>query len=130
MAIEKQMPRILVIDDEPCVRNSIMLALKKKDYEISLVANGQAGLEDFSAHHPDFIFLDLTMPGMSGAEVLAKIRQQDTQVPICVITGYEESFQTELDALREQGYQFDVVKKPASLNQIQETVQHGLGQST
>ena len=66
------MPKILIIDDEPTMRELLMETLEKledKGVEILIAENGEEGVEIIRTEKPDFIILDVTMPGMNGFEV-------------------------------------------------------------
>jgi CheY-like chemotaxis protein len=81
--------RILVIDDEPDVIKYMSLFLFDEGYEVISAADGFQGLEKASEESPDLITLDITMPGMSGIEVLTALRSDEKlrDIPVIVITG-------------------------------------------
>ena len=68
-------PRILVIDDEAAIRDSLRMILEYEDYEFLGAASGPDGVARSSAMPPDMVVLDIKMPGMNGLETLAEIRQ-------------------------------------------------------
>lgn len=77
--------RILVVDDSPLSRVMISKAVSLEgDYEILVADSGRTAIEMHTDSPADFIFLDLTMPGISGFDVLEELR--DTAVPIVVVT--------------------------------------------
>ncbi len=80
--------RILVIDDEADIRESLELLLTGENYEVDLAETGTAGLQKFEANSYDLILLDLMLPDRSGLEVLADIRQRDAETPIFMLTAY------------------------------------------
>ena len=69
--------RILLIDDEEVVIDSCSQILAGGPYEIASASDGTAGLRLVSEFHPDLVFVDLKMPGISGFEVIEKIRETD-----------------------------------------------------
>jgi DNA-binding response OmpR family regulator len=79
--------KVLVIDDEPRVRNLIDMVLSRDGYEVILADNGVKGLELYRLEHPDVILLDLRMPQLDGIAVLKEIRRLDLQQPVVVLTG-------------------------------------------
>ncbi len=80
--------RILVIDDEIDIRESLELLLTGENYTVELAENATSGLQKFEAGTYDLVLLDLMMPDRSGIEVLADIRQRDTEIPIFMLTAY------------------------------------------
>ncbi|HEX7360251.1 MAG TPA: sigma-54 dependent transcriptional regulator [Bryobacteraceae bacterium] len=80
--------RILVIDDEADIRESLELLLTGEDYAVDLAENATTGLQKFEAGSYDVVLLDLMMPDRSGMDVLAEIRQRDTETPIFMLTAY------------------------------------------
>jgi DNA-binding NtrC family response regulator len=80
--------RILVIDDEVDIRESLELLLTTENYNVDLAENATSGLQKFESGLHDLILLDLMMPDKSGMEVLAEIRQRDQETPIFMLTAY------------------------------------------
>lgn len=108
--------RILWADDEIDMLTPQLFFLKKKGYEIITVSNGHDALETFEEDkNIDVVFLDESMPGISGLETLAKIKEKNSNVPIVMITKneaesiMEEAIGSEID---------DYLIKPVNPNQI------------
>ncbi len=80
--------RILVIDDEPDIRESLEMLLSSESYRVDLAANATEGLRRLELSSYDLILLDLMMPDKSGMEVLEEIRQRDQETPVFLITAY------------------------------------------
>jgi DNA-binding NtrC family response regulator len=80
--------RILVIDDEIDIRESLELLLTGEDYDVDLAENATSGLQKWENGNYDLVLLDLMMPDRSGIEVLADIRQRDSETPIFMLTAY------------------------------------------
>lgn len=80
--------RILVIDDEADIRESLELLLTGENYHVELAENAAAGLQKFDSGTYDLVLLDLMMPDRSGMEVLADIRERDKDTPIFMLTAY------------------------------------------
>lgn len=85
-------PRILIIDDEPAVFESLEALLAIEGYSLNFAKNGLDGISQAVSLLPDVILLDLMMPGMDGFEVCAHLRAQErlAEVPILMITAYDE----------------------------------------
>jgi DNA-binding response OmpR family regulator len=81
------MAKILVVDDEPGIRNLLDTLLRRKGYDVVLAESGQKGLDLFRRERPDVIVLDLKMPGMDGLSVLQQVRSLDSKKPVIVLTG-------------------------------------------
>lgn len=79
------MDKILAVDDEESVRQSYRIILSQQ-YNIQLAKGGQEALEFLDKNHVDLILLDLTMPGMTGDEVLRRLAERGNVVPVIVIT--------------------------------------------
>ncbi|MET9251851.1 response regulator transcription factor, partial [Nonomuraea sp. NPDC003709] len=79
------MARVLLIEDDPAVREGLELALSRHGHRVSAVESGELGLERLRAHLPDVVVLDLMLPGMDGFEVCRRIRAVG-QVPIIMVT--------------------------------------------
>lgn len=79
--------KILVIDDEVYIRDSVIGFLEDFGFEVIEAENGQIGIDQFESQHPDLILCDLRMPVMDGLEVLAHVRQKDENTPIIIVSG-------------------------------------------
>ncbi|HWC44318.1 MAG TPA: response regulator transcription factor [Actinomycetota bacterium] len=77
--------RILVVDDEPTVREVVQHYLEREGYRVQAAENGPAALAAFSAGAPDLIVLDLMLPGVDGLEVCRQVRATDS-TPIIILT--------------------------------------------
>jgi DNA-binding NtrC family response regulator len=80
--------RILVIDDEADIRESLELLLTGEDYAVDLAENAATGLQKFESGTYDLVLLDLMMPDRSGMDVLADIRERDRETPVFMLTAY------------------------------------------
>ncbi len=80
--------RILVIDDEPDIRESLEALLSQENYQVELAANATEGLKRLEASAYDLVLLDLMMPDKSGLQVLDEVRARDLETPIFMITAY------------------------------------------
>ena len=77
--------QILVVEDDPPVRNLITTTLKAHDYRFTVAANGKTAVMEAASHNPDVILLDLGLPDMDGVEVIRRIRNW-SHVPVIVIS--------------------------------------------
>src|SRR5437764_12286403 len=90
--------RILVVDDEADIRESLELLLTAENYVVDLAESGTSGMQKFDSGNYDLVLLDLMMPDRSGMDVLADIRPRDPQTPVYMLTAYG-SFQVAVPAL-------------------------------
>ena len=82
-------PRILVVDDEPAVRDALSRALEIEGYRVELAADGAEGLSRLDSAEPDLMILDVTMPVMGGLEACRRVRSVGHRTPIRMLTARE-----------------------------------------
>ena len=99
VSAESNRGRILVIDDEPDIRESLEALLSQEGYQVDLAANAAAGLQKMESSLYDLVLLDLMMPDKSGMQVLQEVRTRDRETPVCMITAYG-SVEVAVDALK------------------------------
>ena len=119
-------PRILVIDDEAAIRDSLRMILEYEDYRFVGAASGQEGLEIVQRERPDVVLVDIKMPGMDGMEVLRKLRALDEGLPVIMISGHGNNA-TVVEAIKSGA--FDFFEKPLSSERVIVTLQNVLRQS-
>lgn len=91
--------RILVIDDEPSLRQSFTRILQKEGHDVTTAANGQEGIDLVSRHPFDLVYLDIRMPDMNGLDVLRTIHERYPELPVILFTA-QPDLNSALDALR------------------------------
>ena len=116
-------PRILIIDDEDVVLDSCQLVFEGEDYEVVTARDGTAGLERAAELRPDLILVDLMMPGISGFEVLGKLREIDPTLVAIVITGYS-TVNSAVEAMKQGA--FDFLPKPFTPDELRMITRRGL----
>lgn len=114
---------ILIIDDEKNIREGLSAALELDGYSVKLATNGAEGLALIEKGDIDLVITDLRMPGISGEEVLAKVRGESPGIPVIVLTGHG-SIDTAVDAMRNGAYDF--LTKPLSLDRLSLIVKRAL----
>jgi two-component system response regulator MprA len=77
---------ILVVDDEPAVRDSLSRALRLERYRVEVAPDGERALQILSAREPDAVVLDVAMPGIDGLEVARRLRAAGSPVPVLMLT--------------------------------------------
>lgn len=111
--------RVLVVDDEQVVLDSVERHLKREGYAISGVLAAEDAIEILEAGGVDLVITDLMMPGMDGLQLLELIRRSGWEVPVIMITGYA-TMRTALQALRNGA--FDYIAKPFTRAELQGVV--------
>jgi DNA-binding NtrC family response regulator len=81
------MAKLLVIDDEPGIRNLLDILLSRKGYTVALADGGRKGMELFRRERPDIVVLDLKMPELDGIAVLQQIRSLNPDQRVIILTG-------------------------------------------
>jgi two-component system, NtrC family, nitrogen regulation response regulator NtrX len=80
--------RILVVDDDPGIRDALRMILEYEGYAVSAAADGEKALAEFDANPPSAVLLDIKMPGMDGLEVLDRIARREGAPPVLMISGH------------------------------------------
>jgi two-component system response regulator AtoC len=115
--------KLLIIDDDESIRESLKLVLSQSGYAIFIAANAEIGLEIVEKAHPDLIISDLKLPGMDGIELLNKVKNIDWNIPYIVITAYEETTTT-IQAIQQGAY--DYIEKPLDIEKLKIIIKRAL----
>lgn len=116
-------PKILIIDDEEIVLDSCTQILKSGNYQIATAPNGTEGLALLREYHPDLVYVDLKMPGLSGFEVLDQIHEYDPTIVTIVITGFA-TVSSAVEAMKKGTHDF--LPKPFTPDELRLITQRGL----
>jgi CheY-like chemotaxis protein len=84
------MTKVLVVEDDPGILRTVADNLRFEQYEVVTATDGEAAYALHQREHPDLIVLDLMLPRMSGLELCRKLRTQDVQVPVLMLTARSE----------------------------------------
>jgi two-component system, NtrC family, nitrogen regulation response regulator NtrX len=117
--------RILVIDDEAAIRESLKMTLEYEGYEFVPAATGQEGLALAEREAPDLVLLDVKMPGMDGLEVLERLRNMNDTLPVLVISGHG-TISTAVEATKKGA--FDFIEKPFASDRVLVSIRNALDQ--
>jgi DNA-binding NtrC family response regulator len=112
-------PRILVVDDEPVVRESIRDWFSQDDYPIEMAANGPEAMQKIQESHWDILLTDVKMPGMDGLELQQRVKKIDPEVTVIIMTAYA-SVDSAMQAIKEGAY--DYVTKPLDPEDLQRII--------
>src|SRR5215475_78328 len=117
--------RILVIDDEAAIRDSLKMTLEYEGYDFLAAATGQEGLALIERESPDLVLLDVKMPGMDGLEVLDRIRALNDALPVVVVSGHG-TISTAVEATKKGA--FDFIEKPFASDRVLGSLRNALDQ--
>src|SRR5258705_5641684 len=118
-------PRILVIDDDAGIRESLKMTLEYDGYEVIGAATGQEGLALVERDAPDLVLLDVKMPGMDGLDVLERLRTMNEALPVVVVSGHG-TISTAVEATKKGA--FDFIEKPFSADRVLVSLRDALDQ--
>ncbi|HOO69045.1 MAG: sigma-54 dependent transcriptional regulator [Bacteroidales bacterium] len=109
--------RILIVDDEKSIRNTLKEILEYENHEVVLAENGEQALSvlEQGKVQIDTVFCDIKMPGIDGIEVLEKIQEMDLDAPVIMISGHG-NIDTAVECIKKGAYDF--IEKPLDLNRI------------
>ena len=118
--------RILVIDDEQGIRDSMRMILEYEGYDVLQAASAQEGMTAITREHPDLVFLDIKMPGMDGLDALGRIKATHEALPVVIVSGHG-TVSTAVEATRKGA--FDFIEKPLERERVLLTIRNALDQS-
>lgn len=113
--------RILVVEDDAYVRQSVVESLEVLGYTVAQAADGEAGLRELQRSRPDLLLTDYLMPGMTGAELVQQARAIIPGVPMMIATGYAD-----MRAIEEVVGEDMVLRKPFQLAELAASVERAL----
>jgi DNA-binding NtrC family response regulator len=119
--------KILVVDDEHLIRWSLEQNLKKQGYEVVVASNGEEALKQVHEEPPDLVLLDIQMPGITGLEVLEKVKEIDEDIVVIMITAHG-GLETAVSAMRMGAY--DYINKPFNLDELAIVIRKALETSS
>ena len=117
------MTRVLVVDDEADIRETVDMILRYEKYETLLARNGEEALEKLADPGADVVFLDVKMPGMDGLEVLREVRERHPAVDVVMISGHG-TIDTAVEATKAGA--FDFIEKPLDRERILLTLKNAV----
>jgi len=119
--------KILIIDDEKAICNTLKEILMYEKYEVDIANDGEEGLKKAKAVVYDLVLCDIKMPKMDGIEVLTKLLELYPDIPVVMISGHG-NIDTAVDALKKGAY--DYISKPPDLNRLLVTVRNALDRTS
>ena len=119
--------KVLIVDDERAIRNSLKEILEMENYQAETAENGADACTKAEKEKYDAIFCDIKMPGMDGIEVLQKLLADGVESPIIMISGHAD-INTAVDCIKKGA--FDFIEKPLDLNRILITLKNATDKAT
>lgn len=121
------MSKVLVIDDERSIRNTLKEILEFEKYQVELAEDGMKALELLKNTDYDVVLCDIKMPGMDGIEVLQKVEELKPDTPVVMISGHG-NIDTAVESIKKGA--FDFIEKPLDLNRLLITLRNAMDKST
>ncbi|MFP4487794.1 MAG: sigma-54-dependent transcriptional regulator [Bacteroidales bacterium] len=121
------MAKVLVIDDEKAIRNTLKEVLEYEKHEVDVAEDGPGGLELFGENRYDVILCDIKMERMDGIEVLEKIQDVSDDIPVIMISGHG-NIDTAVESIKKGA--FDFLEKPLDLNRLLITMKNAMDKSS
>ena len=109
------MPRVLIVDDEENIRQSLADILSDEGYEVDMVSSGEDAVDAVKSRPPELVLLDVWLPGIDGMEALMKIMAIKEDLPVVMITGHGS---TELAVKATKMGAYDFMEKPLSMERV------------
>lgn len=120
------MSKILIIDDEKSIRNSLKEILEYEKHQTILASDGAEGINLVKQNNFDLILCDIKMPKIDGIEVLEEIMKRNPEIPVIMISGHG-NIETAVEAIKKGA--FDFIEKPLDLNRLLITVRNATDKS-
>ncbi len=120
------MKKVLVVDDEDSVRNTLGEVLESYGFQALLSSDGEEAVAAFARERPDAVLLDLLMPGMAGMETLQELRKIDSSVPVIMISAHGD-IPKAVEAIKRGAYDF--VSKPPHYSLLILTIKRAVEKS-
>lgn len=122
-ASHRERRRILVVDDQKLIVDTLAEILGGAGFEVAVACDGWAALELAASFHPERILSDILMPGMNGVELAIAVRKMYPSVKILLFSG-QAGISEILERAEERGYKFDVIAKPIHPQKLIERIKN------
>ncbi|MCL4551117.1 MAG: sigma-54 dependent transcriptional regulator [Bacteroidetes bacterium] len=117
------MDRILVIDDDDSIRETLTNLLTRLNYSVLSASNGRMGVDIAKKEQPDLVISDLRMPQLDGLEVLEELQKYDPQIRVIIITAHDDMLTT-VQAMQKGAYDF--IEKPIEIERLKISIKRAL----
>jgi two-component system, NtrC family, response regulator AtoC len=117
------MSRILVVDDEHSIRETLAMFLSEKGHELYEAASGLEGITLFDRINPEVVILDIRLPDQNGLDVLSQMQSHDKPAKVIMITAFQD-MDTTIQAMKRGAYNY--IHKPLDADEIEKAVNGAL----
>lgn len=117
------MEKILVVDDDQSIRDTLSNYLKRQEYDVHSAENGVEALEKIKKNNPDLIITDVRMPEMDGLELLSKVKEIDSHIQVIMISAFDD-MQSTVKAMQSGAY--DYIEKPLEIDKLKLRIKRAL----
>lgn len=117
------MEKILVVDDDQSIRDTLSSYLKRQEYNVHSAENGAEALEISKKINPDLIITDVRMPEMNGLELLSKVKEIDSHIQVIMISAFDD-MQSTVRAMQNGAY--DYIEKPLEIDKLKLRIKRAL----
>jgi len=121
-----QQRRVLVVDDERRIADTLTAILRLKDYHAEAAYNGPSGIQMYRRLQPALVISDVVMPGMTGIEMAIVLQREFSRCRVLLFSGQGATSDL-LERARAEGYEFEVLAKPVHPDQLLERVMQMIG---
>jgi two-component system response regulator AtoC len=121
------MPRILIIDDDDSIRESLDMYLTEEGYDVEVADKGWVGISKYAASRAELVILDIRLPDVSGFFVYDELKKQDGQVKVIMITAFHDG--NAIDEALKKGV-FKYIKKPIDMDMLDMAIVEALQHSS
>src|SRR5438552_17301466 len=119
--------KVLIVDDEPGIRQALGQLLEFEGYEVKSAGNATDGITQYQSFRPHLVFMDVKMAGIDGLEALKRLRELDPAAVVVMISGHA-TIQTAVEATQRGAY--DILEKPLDTDRILLTLRHAFERVT
>ena len=123
MTDHTQIAKILIVDDDPKIRWVLRQGLEDDIFNVVEAEDGLSAVETFQKENPDLILMDVKMPGMNGLEAMAQIKEQDSDIPVVILSAYPDA-KIIVQAMKEGALDFLI--KPFDIDMVRMVIQKTL----
>lgn len=117
------MAKILVIDDEHSILETLEMFLSEKGHTVYTAPTGDDGLALFARHQPDLVILDIRLPDRDGLDILSQIQHSASPAKVIMITAFQD-METTIQAMKHGAY--DYIHKPLDIDDLEKAIKHAL----
>ena len=114
--------RLLIVDDEPIIRESLSVFLQDKGYRVDLAPSGQAALELTAQHSYQLAIVDIRMPDLNGIALLRELKVQRPELPVLMMTAFHYDKDHIIKRSRLEGLEGVVFKKPVDPERLRQVI--------